>query len=227
LPWIVSLGVHLVLLAAVAVLLAAPVRTPLASHVDITFVGAPGTGRGAMRAGGSSTTGTFVPRPPRGEIVPSSPPQHEPGPFPAPRPVIRDESLPMPPAGDVLADMAAVSASASASPAAEGPAAAEAAGSPSGTQMGWEGTPRKLIRKRIPEFPTVLSAMGQEIEGEARISVAPSGIVTRVEITRSSGYIEIDAIVEAAVRDYLYSRVDGRSETAGTVHFRFRLEKQD
>ena len=73
----------------------------------------------------------------------------------------------------------------------------------------------------------MLSAMGQEIEGEARISVAPSGIVTRVEITRSSGYIEIDASVEAALRDYLFSRVDGRAETAGTVHFRFRLEKQD
>jgi len=73
----------------------------------------------------------------------------------------------------------------------------------------------------------VLSAMGQEIEGEARISVAPSGIVTRVEITRSSGYIEIDANMEAALRDYLFSRVDGRIETVGTVHFRYRLEKQD
>ncbi len=104
---------------------------------------------------------------------------------------------------------------------------AEAAGSPSGIQVGWEGLPRKLIRRRIPEFPAVLSAMGQEIEGEARISVAPSGIVTRVEITRSSGYIEIDASVEAALRDYLYSPVDGRIETVGTVHFRFRLEKQD
>jgi hypothetical protein len=48
-----------------------------------------------------------------------------------------------------------------------------------------------------------------------------------VEITRSSGYIEIDASVEAALRDYLFSRVDGRVETAGTVHFRFRLEKQN
>jgi TonB family protein len=100
-------------------------------------------------------------------------------------------------------------------------------GSPSGTMVGLEGIQRKLIRKRNPEFPTVLSAIGQEIEGEARIAVAPSGIVTRVEITRSSGYIEIDASVEAALRDYLFSRVDGRIDTVGTVHFRFRLEKQD
>jgi len=51
--------------------------------------------------------------------------------------------------------------------------------------------------------------------------------VIRVEITRSSGYIEIDASVEAALRDYLFSRVDGRENAIGTVRFRFRLEKQD
>jgi TonB family protein len=93
--------------------------------------------------------------------------------------------------------------------------------------VGWVGIQRKLIRRREPEFPPILSTIGQEIEGEARISVAPSGIVTRVEITKSSGYIEFDASVEAALRDYLYSRVDGRIDTVGTVHFRFRLEKQD
>lgn len=123
------------------------------------------------------------------------------------------ESLPAPTASDVLADVASVTP--------------EASGSPGGTMVGWEGMPRKLIRKRNPEFPTVLSAIGQEVEGEARITVAPSGIVTRVEIARSTGYIEIDASVEAALRDYLFSRVDGRIDTVGTVHFRFRLEKQD
>ena len=96
-----------------------------------------------------------------------------------------------------------------------------------GTEWGWQGLPRKLVRKRNPEFPALLSSLGQEVEGEARITVAPSGIVTRVEITRSSGYIEIDASVEAALRDYLFSRVDGRVDTIGTVAFRFRLEKQD
>jgi len=51
--------------------------------------------------------------------------------------------------------------------------------------------------------------------------------VTHVEIVRSSGYIEIDAIVEAALRDYLFSRVDGRKDAVGTVRFHFRLERQD
>ena len=102
-----------------------------------------------------------------------------------------------------------------------------ATGSPFGTDVAWEGLPRKLIRRHRPEFPTVLSAIGQEVELEARIWVAPSGNVTRVEITRSSGYIEIDADVEAALHDYLFSRVEGRTESVGTERFRFRLEKQD
>jgi outer membrane biosynthesis protein TonB len=201
LPWLVSLGAHLILLSAIGILLSAPVRAPLAPHVDITLVGAPGTGHGAIRTGTASSVGAFVPRKQSSETVASAP--------------VPPESLPVPSAQDVLADVASASAT------------AEATGAPSGTQLGWEGMPRRLIRKRTPEFPTVLSAMGQEIEGEARISVAPSGIVTRVEITRSSGYIEIDASMEAALRDYLFSRVDGRIETVGKVHFRYRLEKQD
>jgi len=142
-----------------------------------------------------------------------SDPQRDALPSQGSQPVPSSESLPTPTAGDVLADVASVSP--------------QSSGSPTGTVVGWEGMQRRLIRKRNPEFPTVLSAMGQEIEGEARITVAPSGIVTRVEITRSCGYIEIDASVEAALRDYLFSRVDGRIDTVGTVHFRFRLEKQD
>ena len=96
-----------------------------------------------------------------------------------------------------------------------------------GGQIGWDSAARKLLRRKDPKFPAVLSALGQEVECEARITVAPSGGVTRVEITRSSGYTEIDAGVEAALRDYLFSRADGAAATVGTVRFRFRLEKTD
>ena len=102
-----------------------------------------------------------------------------------------------------------------------------AALSGAGGQIGWEDAPRSLIRKRDPAFPAWLGALGQEVECVARIVVAPSGGVTRVEIMRSSGYTEIDAGVEAALRDYLFSRADGSKETVGTVTFRFRLEKLD
>jgi TonB family protein len=97
----------------------------------------------------------------------------------------------------------------------------------SGSKITWGKATRKLIRKRDPKFPPVLSALGQEVECEARFTVAPSGGVIRVEITRSSGYTEIDAGVEAALRDYLFSRADGSTETDGTVRFRYRLEKTD
>jgi TonB family protein len=96
-----------------------------------------------------------------------------------------------------------------------------------GEGIGWEGSARKLLRKRDPAFPAQLSAAGQEVECEARITVASSGVVTRVEITTSSGYIEIDASVEAALHDYLFSRASERKDTVGTIRFRFRLERQD
>jgi TonB family protein len=131
-------------------------------------------------------------------------------------------SMPLPSEQDVLSDLAALKPQAS-----DGTSAAAAITLSQGAQIGWEGAQRKLLRRRDPEFPPLLSAIGQEIEGEARITVAASGAVVRVEITRSSGYIEIDASVEAALRDYLFSRADGRENAIGTVRFRFRLEKLD
>jgi TonB family protein len=125
------------------------------------------------------------------------------------------------PIADVLPGVPAESPADSVS-AADGSSTAGAAG-----QIGWEGSTRKLIRKRDPSFPAVLSASGQEVECEARINVTPAGSVSHVEISRSSGYIEIDASVEAALHDYLFSRVDGRKDAVGTVRFRFRLEMQD
>ena len=109
----------------------------------------------------------------------------------------------------------------------EGEGGVQATLEESGSRITWEGAPRKLIRWRDPEFPAVLSALGQEVECEARITVASSGGVTRVEITRSSGYTEIDAGVEAALRDYLFSRADGTTEAVGTRWFHYRLEKTD
>jgi TonB family protein len=96
-----------------------------------------------------------------------------------------------------------------------------------GESIGWEGSARTLIRTCDPAFPAQLSAAGQEVECEARITVAASGVVTRVEITRSSGYIEIDASVEAALHDCLFSRTHERKDTVGKIMFRFRLERQD
>ncbi len=87
-----------------------------------------------------------------------------------------------------------------------------------------------------PAFPALLSAAGKEVEREARIAVAASRSVTRVEIAGRSGYIEIDAAVEAALRDYprfwpaepgIFSRVTERKDTVGTTGSGFRLERRD
>ena len=96
-----------------------------------------------------------------------------------------------------------------------------------GEEIGWDGSARRLVHWRDPAFPDTLSAAGQEVECEALITVSAAGAVTRVEITRSSGYIEIDAGVEAALRDYLFSRINERKDTVGKIRFRFRLERQD
>jgi TonB family protein len=98
---------------------------------------------------------------------------------------------------------------------------------PSVERIGWEGQARTLIRKQDPSFPPTLGAEGQEVECEARIVVAPNGTVIHVEITKSSGYTEIDTSVESALRAYLFSRGDARKEAVGTIRFRFRLEKRD
>jgi len=60
-----------------------------------------------------------------------------------------------------------------------------------------------------------------------RVTVSPAGAVTRVEITGSSGYTEIDARVEAALREFLFSREEGGNDAVGTITFRYRLEKRD
>ena len=231
----ISLGAHLAVVGVVAVVSAAPslpIRVPI---VSLSLVGE-GPGGSAARVAtrprssapattqGESPAATASRVPPAGAASTSQIAPPDSVPVRAARSEPLTGMVTAPAAADVLSDVAAVSAGSGAVP---GTNVNEAPGASTGTQWGWQGPARTLIRKRAPDFPVVLSAMGQEIEGEARITVAPSGIVTRVEITRSSGYIEIDASVEAALRDYLFTKVEGRVDTVGTVEFRFRLEKQD
>jgi TonB family protein len=122
------------------------------------------------------------------------------------------DRIPQPSAQEVLSDLPSLQ-----------PADAQPAG-----QLAWEeGRPRKLLSRRDPQFPVMLGAEGVEVECTARITVSEAGNVTHVEITKSSGYTEIDASVEAALREFLFSQVEGRKDAVATVTFRFRLEKQD
>ncbi len=96
-------------------------------------------------------------------------------------------------------------------------------------EIGWEGAPRSLLKRPPILFPKVLGEEGLEAECEATITVSPFGTVIYVEITRSSGYTEIDASVESALRGYLFTRDYGfdRKNAVGNVRIRFRLEKPE
>jgi outer membrane biosynthesis protein TonB len=96
-------------------------------------------------------------------------------------------------------------------------------------EIGWENAARSLLKRQTLPFPKILSATGQEADCDARITVSALGTVTKVEIVKSSGYIEIDAIVQSTLRGYVFSRNydSGKKETVGIVKFRFRLGKLD
>ena len=234
LPWLLSAGAHLLAVGVMALILAAPAQPVTVPGLELSLTASPGPG-GEPAIGRPTRARPSVPSASAAASSAS-----------ASRPVAASDSdaavraagaalsgrppssaiptgVPAPSSADVLSDVAAVAAGPGGAPNGS-PVGATGFG---GSSFGWRGQPRTLIRRPAPEFPAVLSAAGQEIEGEASITVAPSGAVTRVEITRSSGYIEIDASVEEALRGYLFSRVDGRADSIGTVQFRFRLEKQD
>ncbi|HEY9594693.1 MAG TPA: energy transducer TonB [Spirochaetia bacterium] len=248
-PWIASIAAHaVVVLLPIAFYDLTPPRTERLAAVDVRLIAGPAgastpravkggvgetpatgsaaraTSMGEPAAGGAASTrggagaaaASVSPRVGRGvsslgeasRAVPATPSTTEAPPQ-------------APAAADVLSDLARTTGTpGTASGGSSGPSAG-------GAQIGWEGSPRRLLRRRDPQFPAMLSAAGQEVEGEARITVAPAGNVKRVEITRSSGYIEIDIRVEEALRYYLFERVNGSNDTVGTVRFRFRLEKTD
>jgi TonB family protein len=97
------------------------------------------------------------------------------------------------------------------------------------SRIGWQGQTREVLTRTPLAFPHVLSYSGQEAECEARITVTPLGTVSKVEITKASGYTEIDASVVAALWGYLFSRDYGveKKSAVAVMRFRFRLETLD
>ena len=85
-------------------------------------------------------------------------------------------------------------------------------------------TPATLPR---PQPQTGSGHPTSPLSSSGPITVTPLGQVIDVEITRSSGYIEIDAAVESALINCVYSRIEGKKNQIGTVYYRFPLEKRD
>ena len=218
LPWIIALTVHAAIVIVFMDVIILPPPSGIAEiRLDLSTQSAGSDMRGTARMASRPERARSAALPYRPRLA--APPRVA---DESPRGVEMTEALPETPAEEAPRISAA-----------EAPLAEDAAQGPpvrdpqQDTRIGWEGPARKLVHKRDPAFPAQLSAAGQEVECEARITVAASGVVTRVEITRSSGYIEIDASVEAALRDYLFSRANERKDAVGTIRFSFRLERQD
>ncbi len=94
-------------------------------------------------------------------------------------------------------------------------------------EIGWLGNPRRVIIREEPVFPKILQQEGQEVTVEARIAVSPAGNVTSVFVLRSSGYTEVDSIVERTLRRWVFERVSSERSDTGLVTFHFDLETRD
>lgn len=95
------------------------------------------------------------------------------------------------------------------------------------TELVWSGGGRRLLRQGSLSFPEILVREGQEVDVEASFLVSPDGRVTKVEITRSSGYILVDRAIERVLTEYLFEGSPEGEEETGLIRFRFRLERPD
>jgi TonB family protein len=136
-----------------------------------------------------------------------------------PEPEIR---IPTPDLEEILAEVPAAVPSAEA---AENAEQARQHGTLASGALEWRGRERKVLKSVRPEFPAVLLQEGQEVDVEAAFAVAPSGQVTEVEITRSSGYAVVDSSVERALLNYLFEPSDGDEADTGKIRFSYRLER--
>jgi TonB family protein len=242
LPWVVSVAAHAGLILVPVSLARGPAAAPPSlRRVELVFDSGPAvppTGAAAASAGSGEAVlapaGMELPRSvpvpaPARSVPPAPSAPAEAALLTASAPMAPVSSLPgLPSPADVLAGLPTVRAPAPVPSAQPAPSAAEPAdSSPLVERIGWQGTARTVVRRVSPRFPPALSARGQEVECEAAITVTPLGTVVDVEITRSSGYTEVDASVEAALRQYVFSRVEGRQNVEGTVSFQFRLERRD
>jgi TonB family protein len=210
-PWIASLLAHALLVLVV----------PLS--VDLGSRRAPAVERRVVLQFEDETPSPAAPVAPSGPVIAAS---DLPLPSRLPLPAVPSVDTitatdAAPSAREILDSLPPVSVVASAA------AHVDAAASVPTVKVEWSGTPRKLTLEVKPPFPAILSRSGQEAEVVARITVSPLGAVIDVEITSGSGYTEIDAAVESALRRCVYARIEGKQNQIGTVYYRFPLEKRD
>ncbi|GEM_PF-3915896 len=91
----------------------------------------------------------------------------------------------------------------------------------------WKGESRDIEYSYPVKIPELLKKIGKNVDVKAEISVNPMGNVVIVRILKSSGFIEVDSVVEEALRRYKFSPSGKNNNEIGEVTFKFILEMED
>jgi protein TonB len=122
----------------------------------------------------------------------------------------------------VEAGAAGVAAAADSRGGRSGPRAAPAASSQGGFEIAWDNPEqgREALYTPEPLLPDE-AKQGQELRVQVSFRLTPQGLVTGVEVKRSSGYPAVDAAVQEAFRRWRFTPVpDGAPEVRGETTYR-------
>lgn len=88
-------------------------------------------------------------------------------------------------------------------------------------------TKRKLLRRVYPKYPEWAEERGVEGEVKLKFWVSPEGMVSSVELEKTSGYPELDSRAMEALKKYLFSPLgknDDQKEQWGTITIKYTLK---
>ncbi|MFW6134102.1 MAG: TonB family protein [Elusimicrobiota bacterium] len=86
---------------------------------------------------------------------------------------------------------------------------------------------RKVLRRVYPRYPKWAEEQGVEGKVQLKFWVSPEGMVTSVELERTSGYPDLDSRAMEAVKKYLFSPLESEEEQEkqwGTITIKYTLK---
>src|SRR5262249_6265558 len=96
-----------------------------------------------------------------------------------------------------------------------------------GFELGGPVGDRKILRRKLPEYPDWAEEKGITAMVKIYFTVRPDGSIrTSLRILRSSGYTELDELAKDALRQWHFSPTTASSneqEAWGVITFRFTL----
>jgi TonB family protein len=85
---------------------------------------------------------------------------------------------------------------------------------------------RKLIREILPKYPVWAEEKGIEGRVELKFWVSPEGMVTSVELVKTSGYPDLDSRAIEALKKYIFAPLgkdESQEEQWGTIAIKYTL----